>query len=100
MRKHILKISTAVLFAFAAFACQDSRNTASTGDETEMAGDTTYLESEDNNGQPTTGSEGGTVNETKGAPESGYGNGNNTELHPSNTGSAGSAAQRAEKPRQ
>ena len=100
MKNHILKIFTATAFAAAMIGCQDSRNTASTGNETETFNDTTYMESQDNNGQPTSGSEGGTVNETKGAAESGYGNGNNTELHPSSTGSSGSAAQRGEKPRQ
>ena len=101
MKNHILKIFTATAFAAAMIGCQDSRNTASTGEETETHSDTTYMESLDDNGQPTSGSEGGgTVNETKGAAESGYRNSNNTELHPSSTGSSGSAAQRGEKPRQ
>ena len=77
------------------FSCGNDNRSAKTDDKIEQS-DTTYMENADNNGQPTTDHDGGTVTETKGAPESGYGNANNTELQPSNTGSEGSAAGRGE----
>jgi hypothetical protein len=95
MKKNILAILAGVSIIFATSGCKESSSddTSASENATEHS-DTTYMESHDNNGQPTTDSEGGSVTETKGAPESGYGNANNTELQPGTTGSAGSATQR------
>jgi len=94
MKKNILAILAGVSIMFATSGCKDSSNDTSASESRTEHSDTTYMESQDNNGQPTTDSEGGSVTETKGAPESGYGNANNTELQPGTTGSAGSATQR------
>ena len=69
-------------------ACENnsSRSSASEDERVEQS-DTTYMESQDNNGQPGSDSEGGTVNETQGARESGYGSGNDTESDPRRPGS-------------
>jgi hypothetical protein len=96
MKKHILSIATVGLLSLGMMSCGNSSNReedsmGAQGKETEQS-DTTYMEAQDNNGQPTTDHDGGTVSETKGAPESGYGNANNTELQPSPNGSSGSAA--------
>jgi hypothetical protein len=85
MKKNNIVIA-AIIFVFGTMiGCSKSsdRNTARDEDKTEQS-DTTYLENQDNNGQPTTNNEdGGTVNETEGAPESGYGQGNATKLESS-----------------
>jgi hypothetical protein len=93
MKKNMIAILAGFSIIFATSGCKESSNDTSSDNSTEHS-DTTYMESQDNNGQPAPDSEGGSVNETKGAPESGYGNANNTELQPGTTGSAGSATQR------
>jgi hypothetical protein len=94
MKKHIIAILAGASIIFATSGCKESSNDTSASEDATEHSDTTYMESQDNNGQPVTDDEGGSVTETKGAPESGYGNANNTELQPGTTGSAGSATQR------
>jgi hypothetical protein len=100
MKKQINSFIGAVLVSMALVSCGDTKDRNNTTDtargekDTEQA-DSTYMENADNNGQPTTDHDGGSVTETKGAPESGYGNANGSEST-SPTGSAGNAAQRGE----
>jgi hypothetical protein len=85
MKKNNLIIAAAIFGFGTLIGCSNSsdRNSASGEEGTEQS-DSTYLDSQDNNGQPTTDDDkGGTVTETEGAPESGYGQGNGTELQPS-----------------
>lgn len=107
MRKIALFI-TAIGFGLAATGCGNSseRNSAEQ-DATEQSD--AYLETERTDsvsvesnpmdssymqGERNADGEGGRVTETKGTFESGYGTGNNTELHPSTTGSDGTATGR------
>lgn len=80
MKLKITTILAAAFLGFAAIGCNDStrRDAASEQESTEQS-DSTYLDNQDNNGQPTSGQEGGTVTETEGAPESGYGTNGGSE---------------------
>ena len=98
MKKGILNIMLTVgLGLFVAGCGNSSRENAQANDEerTEQS-DTTYMESQDNNAQPSTDSDGGVVDETRGAPESGYGNANGTELAPETSENPGAAQPKPE----
>ena len=76
----ITSILAAALLGFAAIGCNESaRNDAASEQESTTQSDSTYLENQDNNGQPTSDQDGGTVTETEGAPESGYGTSGGSE---------------------
>jgi hypothetical protein len=71
--KTCITLLLAIAISTGTFSCKSDRKT-SREDERREKSDTTYLENQDNNGQPTSDEEeGGTVTETEGAPESGYG---------------------------
>jgi hypothetical protein len=94
MKKQLIYLSITLALSGTLASCDRSTRDNQADGQQKSENDSTYLESQDNNGQPTSDSDGGTVDETKGAPESGYGNANGTELAPSSSGSSGSASQR------
>jgi hypothetical protein len=93
MKKQLIYVGLAAALAAGFVSCERSNKDSSQTVEENAQSDSTYLDNQDNNGQPTSGSEGGKVDETKGAPESGYGNANGTELSPSTSENSGSASQ-------
>ena len=81
---------TAIGIGFGMMSCggPSDNNATSSDKQTTQPSDTTYMEGEVTDG------EGGRGTETEGSVESGYGNANGTELHPTTSGSPDSATQR------
>ena len=87
MKTKISSILAALVIGIAVVGCNNtSQRDTSSETETTQQSDTTYMESQDNNGQPTSDQDGGTVTETEGAPESGYGTSNGSELESADEG--------------
>jgi hypothetical protein len=62
------------------FGCKETSDRNSSNDRENIEKtDSTSLENQDNNGQPTSGKDGGKVTETEGAPEAGYGSTDGSE---------------------
>lgn len=80
MKHTITSIFAALLIGISIVGCKDGSQRDTSGEqESTQQSDTTYMESQDNNGQPSPDSDGGTVTETEGAPESGYGTANGSD---------------------